>query len=298
MVRHLAAVALGLVIGTTPLYAQPAVFTVTTPSADVYKAPSMGSVVIGKAPRGESFEVTRDLGSWVRIAWPDAADGMGFVHVTRGTLVKGGVATSDGEALDVHGAVRTVADSASRPSNAGVGQPSMPATQRPATSQISTVVPLPAHRLGLGARMGSESFGFAATGRVWPRGRLGAQVEAGRTTQTLFAGAEPIGSSTSYIAPSVMYSPRDWVGNALWLRPYVGSGVQFSRLRHDGLFGEPGVVDSGLGYQAFGGAEFTWANLPQFAMSADLRRQWTPDPMSGPRAGRFGFSLSGHWYVR
>ena len=54
MIRDAAAIAILLVIGTSPIYAQEPVFVVTTTSANVHKAPSTGSAVIGKVRRGMS----------------------------------------------------------------------------------------------------------------------------------------------------------------------------------------------------------------------------------------------------
>ena len=99
------------------------------------------------------------------------------------------------------------------------------------------------------------------------------------------------------MAPSVMYSPPDLVTNAIWARPYVGAGVDFHRstLR---TIGGADAVDRLLGSHIFGGAEFTWANLPQFTLSADLRQQWAPPTFTGFELGGFGATLSAHWYLK
>src|SRR5689334_7876705 len=86
MIRHVAAVAALLVLGATPLHAQTtSQFTVNVQSAAVRKSPSVASPIIGQAPRGAVLEVTRDIGAWLKIAWPDAADGIGYVHQSMGT---------------------------------------------------------------------------------------------------------------------------------------------------------------------------------------------------------------------
>ena len=46
MGHYAAAVAVALLVTASPLYAQSASFVVTKTSADVYKAPSIGSAVI------------------------------------------------------------------------------------------------------------------------------------------------------------------------------------------------------------------------------------------------------------
>ena len=84
MLRRLAAAFVVVAAIPATVVAQNAVITVTAASADVYKSPSTGSPVIGHAARGAQLPVTRELGSWVRMAWPAAPDGVGFVHVSMG----------------------------------------------------------------------------------------------------------------------------------------------------------------------------------------------------------------------
>jgi hypothetical protein len=62
------------------------VFTVTVPSADVYKGPSNATPVIGHASRGTALSVSRNLGGWVKVPWPDAADGVGYVRMSMGRI--------------------------------------------------------------------------------------------------------------------------------------------------------------------------------------------------------------------
>src|SRR5262245_31940355 len=86
MGRYTAAVVVLIAMGTSPLNAQDVMFVVTTTSADVHRGPSTGSAVIGKAMRGRSLEVRRELGSWVGVSWPDAAGGVAYLHVAWGKL--------------------------------------------------------------------------------------------------------------------------------------------------------------------------------------------------------------------
>ncbi|MGH9258251.1 MAG: SH3 domain-containing protein [Vicinamibacterales bacterium] len=289
MGRHAAAVAVVLVMGTSPLYAQDALFVVTTPSADVHRGPSTGSAVIGKAPRGKTFEVTRELGSWVSVSWPDAESGVGYLHMAWGTISRG-AAVQAGRAT---GAESSVAGSASE-SDASATPAQVP--QAPGTSTLSRPVSLPSHVIGLGGRIGTRAIGFAATGRAWTHGPLGVQIEVGQSTYTNAVAPEQVRSVQ--VAPSLMYSPPNLVTNAIWARPYIGAGINIYRSTLRSTLGVSDAVDNGLGSQIFGGAEFTWANLPQFALSADLRQQWAPTTFNGFNLGGFGFSMSAHWYVR
>jgi hypothetical protein len=285
MLRHAAAVTAILVLSAPVVHAQDVFFTVTAASADVYQTPSTGGVVLGQAPRGTSFAVTRELGSWVRIPWPGAPADAGFLHVTRGSISRGGLPPA------------STRMSAAEPASLRGGIPLARSQPVARTQPPPSAVSLPSHVVGIGGRMGSDAFGFAASGRAWTARGLGLQIEVRRSTQAGLVPTER--SSTMQFAPSAVYTPRDFVTEAVWVRPYFGGGLNLSRSTRDTLTLDEAGVDGGLGYQAFGGAEFTWANLPQLAVSADLRRLWMPEPFAElPRAGRFGASMSIHWYLR
>jgi hypothetical protein len=292
MCRYAAVVAAMLVMSAPTVYAQDAVFVVMTTSAEIHKAPSTGSAVIGKAPRGKTFEVRRELGSWVSVSWPDADQGVAYLHVAWGRISRGAdvqVASATGVALEASGPAPA--------SNAALTSDVQIIPQAPRTTTLPRgAQSLPSHVIGLGGRMGSREIGFAATGRAWTFGPLGAQIEAGRSTYT--SAVAPGHLRSLQLAPSVMYSPPDLVTNAIWARPYVGAGVDFHRLTLRSTIGGADAVDRLLGSHIFGGAEFTWANLPQFTLSADARQQWAPPTFPGFELGGFGLSLSAHWYVK
>ena len=100
MRRFAVAVAAMLMMGTSPLYAQDALFVVTASSVYIHKAPSTGSPVLGKAPRGQSFKVVRELGSWVSVSWPEGDNGVAYLHVTWGTMSRGGVQAPPEESVN------------------------------------------------------------------------------------------------------------------------------------------------------------------------------------------------------
>src|SRR5260221_94299 len=97
MIRYAAAVTVALCLSASPLCAQGTALNaqgmtlkVSTASANVYKSPSTGSPVIGTAARGTVLEVTRELGSWVKVRWAIATDGVGYMHVSAGLIARGG----------------------------------------------------------------------------------------------------------------------------------------------------------------------------------------------------------------
>jgi hypothetical protein len=91
MVR-LAALAVGLVLSTSPLYAQETLFTVTVTFANIHAGPSTDSWIVAAAQPGKSFEVKRELGRWVAIAWPAARDGVGYLHSSWGRFSRSAAA--------------------------------------------------------------------------------------------------------------------------------------------------------------------------------------------------------------
>jgi len=306
MGRYAAAMAALVVMSTSPAYAQDTQFVVMTTSADIHKAPSTGSAVIGKAARGKTFEVRRELGSWVSVSWPDADSGVAYLHVAWGRISHGAAAQAPlylatGAGLP---AADPAPESAALPTDVQSAQPPRTSVQIAQAPRTSTLSPrgllLPSHVVGFGGRIGTREMGFAATARAWTLGPLGMQIEAGRSTYS--PGAVTGQLRSMQLAPSLIYSPPSVVTNALWARPYVGAGINLHRATLRSAFGGADEIEHVLGSHIVGGAEFTLANVPQFAVSADLRQQWAPpifsDTFSDFDLGGFAIAFSAHWYVK
>ena len=302
--RRYAAIAALIVMGSSPSFAQDAVFVVTMTTADVHKAPSTGSPVIAKAPRGKAYEVKRELGSWVSVAWPGADHGVAYLHVAWGK-VSHGVALIDEPTAIAAEPPRASAFNRPAPERAPAPAASEPAAlsttaqrpQSPRTSSLPGRGPsLPSHIIGVGARLGSREIGMAVTGRAWAYGPFGLQLEAGRSTYT--SALAPGQVRSMQLAPTLIFSPPNVVTNAVWARPYIGAGLNLHHLTLSGGFGEPEMTASARGAHVLGGAELTWANVPQLTLSADVRRQWAQETFTGFELGGFAASLSAHWYVK
>ena len=87
MLRRTTAVVFMLLLYPALVLAQDAMLRVSVPSADVHKGPSVVTPVVGQAARGTALTVSQNLGSWVKVPWPAAPDGVGYVHVTMGQFV-------------------------------------------------------------------------------------------------------------------------------------------------------------------------------------------------------------------
>jgi hypothetical protein len=297
MVRRMAAVVLAVMLSPTPVRAQDVVLTVTVLSADVHKGPSTVTPVIGHVSRGTALPVSRNLGSWAKVAWPDAPGGVGYVHVTMGRL---GSPSADAPAVTM--SPRSSSAPASATSAPASAPPMIPLeTRRPAAERIAvrgevTDTPI-SHIFGVGGLVGSMS-SFGATARAWRSDHLGIQLAFTRDAMTSDVAAGRVTSIR--VEPGVVYALFDRVTDYVWFRPYVGSVLSF---RHQTwkvpapAAMEP-VSDNGMGYRVFGGSELTFAGALRFGLSAELgyRRFSTPFPEF--EADRLSVSIAGHWYIK
>ena len=304
MMRQVAAVALMLVLNPSGLSAQTPAAPATVPAAElkintqaatVYRSPSTGSPVVGTARRGAVLPVTRELGSWVRVSWPEGEDGTGYVHVSAGSLTHSGAVSAT---RDLNPTSTAPAAMPMMTSDSSAMQPSA-STQQPVSTRTGTVyVPQPTHVVGIGGKLTGSTLGYGISGRAWSHGRFGAQFDLSRTKMATIGASEQV--TMVQFAPSVLYSLPDRMSDYVWVRPYVGAGASINR--HTFRLGDANtglsVSDNAFGFRTFGGGEFTFASMPRFTVSADLGYDWASSPFIGYDFGGFGFGVSGHWYVK
>jgi hypothetical protein len=89
------------------------------------------------------------------------------------------------------------------------------------------------------------------------------------------------------------------VTDFVWLRPYVGAGPSLVRqtFKADPLT-ELSQSANGFGFQSFGGSEFTFANVPQVAISVDAGYRWVHNQFNGFDFSGAVYSVSAHWYLK
>jgi hypothetical protein len=293
MIRHAAAVVLALTLNPALVRAQDTVLTVTAGSADVHKGPSTASPVVGSVTRGTVISVSRNLGSWARIAWPDAPDGVGYVHLTMGRLAPSN-AGADAPAAVVP------PRASSLPAAATTALP-LPAAPRPTRGRMAVRDQLTgrtiSHIFGVGGLVGSRS-SFGATVRAWRNDHLGVQLELTRDAATSDVAAGRV--TSIQFQPGVVYALFDHVSDYVWVRPYVGSvlSVRHQTLKVSSPAGMELASSRGLGFRVFAGSELTFAGVPRFGLSAELGYRRLPAPFPGFEADRLSGSLSGHWYIK
>ena len=289
MTRRAMALILALALNPALLRAQDTVLTVNVPSADVYKGPTTVTPVIGHVSRGTVLPISRNLGSWVKIAWPEAPDGVGYVHVTMGRL---GPPSADAPARSVSPS----AASATAPATTTI-------PMRGRTSVGEQVVPrgqlnTPAsHLFGVGGLIGSMN-NFGGTARAWGYNRLGFQF--GFTRDAMTSGGAAGRVTSMQFEPGVVYGLFDHVSDYVWIRPYVGSVVSLRRqtLSIAAPVGLQSTTDNGIGFRVFAGTELTFASIPRFGLSADLGYRRFATAFPGFETNPLSVAISGHWYIR
>jgi hypothetical protein len=295
MARRVAALVLALILTTAVVHAQDATFTVAVASADVHKGPSTVTPVIGHVARGAALPVSRNLGSWVRIPWPSAPDGVGYVHVTMGRL---------SASVPEPSALPGPSTSVSSPRPAAASTPAPAATQAPVHTppkpgvgvQGAQGVTSISHVIGVGALVQSAR-GFGATGRAWHDDRFGLEFRLTRSTMT----SDAAGRMTSVeFEPRFVYALFDHVSNYVWVRPYLGSGLTFSHrtLTSSSPATPADTTDNRMGFSVFGGGELTFASATPFGLSAELGYRPSSTPFPGFETDRVSLAIAGHWYIK
>jgi hypothetical protein len=293
MIRQAAGAIVALLLYPAVAHSQDVVLTVSVPAADVYKGPSTATPVIGHASRGTVLPVSRNLGSWVKVRWPEAADGVGYVHVTMGRV--GPPAATPVSADATPAATPSAAPAAQAPATAS------PVTRTSASQRLAPPASLPvppaSHAFGVGGLIGSPN-AFGATARAWTNNHFGIQL--GLTRESMTSDAATGRVTATQFEPGVVYGLFDHVSDYVWIRPYVGSVVSFGSQSLN--IAAPIVIEpasqSYVGFRAFGGSEFMFASMPRFGVSADLGYRRLPIAFPGFDSNPLSLSIAGHWYVK
>jgi hypothetical protein len=306
MTRMRIAIAAVLSLAASTVQAQSTHFTVSAASASVYKAPTNVSPVIGEAKQGATLEVTRDVGSWVKVAWSTAPDGVGYLRKNAGTLGTLGAAVPATPATPV-AKQATAPSAAPRPSSASVAAPA--AAPRAAAAQAgpvsrpqpSAAVPTnyvaPSHRFGLGGQVGGTVVGAGFSVRGWTKSeKIGVQLDvthSSMSNEIFFTRM-----SATQVGPRVLYAFRDHVSDSTWLRPYAGAGAHMLRASVNDVATGLSMSSTKMAAQLFGGAEMTLAAVPRLGLSADVGYQWYQSPFVGYTLDGMMMTVSAHWYLK
>ena len=287
MTRMPIAIAAALCFTASTVHAQNTHFIVSTPSASVYKAPTNVSPVVGEAKQGATLEVTRDVGSWVKVAWSNAPDGVGYIRKSAGTMGALGPAVPATKAASAPAAA-----SAPRATSAQ-GVPVV----RPRPAAVPTGDVAPTHRFGVGGQVGGSAVGAGFSARGWTSSqRFGVQIDV--THQSMANDVFFTRMSSTQVGPRVLYAFRDHVSDSTWVRPYVGAGAHVLRASVNDPATGLSTSDTRMVAQFFGGAELTLSAVPRLGLSADVGYQWYQSPFVGYTLDGMMVGVSAHWYLK
>jgi hypothetical protein len=295
MIRKAAAVVVVLCLSSASLHADSVKLTVNAASAAVYKSPSVGSPILGQASRGMALDVTREIGDWVKVAWPSALDGVGYVRTNMGSISRD-TASAPATASSASASAPAVRPAAPAAPAGPVRIEQPPIVRASASTPASTTFVAPTHTIGFGARLGGSSLGVGGSVRGWTGRRLGAQFDV---SHYAMSSLTQVGSfSATQFGPSVLFAMNDRVTDTMWMRPYLGAGLDISHATLSNI--TPGVSQTSntMGYRIVGGGELTLSGLPQFGVSLDVGYYQMPAPFVGWETKGFGAAVSGHWYPR
>jgi hypothetical protein len=281
--------------------------TVTAAQVDVHKQPTTSSPVVGRAARGRSLEVTRDVGDWVQVVWPEAQDRIGYVRVRFGATPVASlseprpgtmVASASPSSASAPGSPVPPVSSDAR--TGGSGAASSVTTPAALAEPRSPSLPnngyqLPAHTLGFGARMDPFN-ALGGSGRFWSGHGFGVQLDLSRSSMS--SELAPGRLTTFSVSPSVLYALPGVVRSSVWLRPYVGSGIDVARASLRNVTPGMSISDTSVGFRTFGGGELTFAGAPQVGVSVDLGYRWLDSPFVGFDNSGVQLSFAGHWYLK
>jgi hypothetical protein len=298
MTRRIAAVVFILVLTPALLCAQETVFTVGVQLAAVHKGPSTGTPIVGLASRGTALPVANNLGSWVKVPWPDAPDGVGYVHVTMGKIDLPGARPTTTSTTTTSSRLSPAAatGATTMPAAGAATMPPAPLPSRPLPSEPTARRGGVSRVVGIGGLVGSPR-SIGATARVWGNKHLGVQFGFTRETMTSDVAAGRV--TSMQFEPGVMFVPVDRLTDYVWFRPYVGSVVSLRRQTLSlGAPEGPNASDSAVGLRVFGGSELRFSSLPQFALSVELGYRRFPGQFAGFEADPVTASIAGHWYIK
>ena len=176
MIRQAAAVVVVLLLSPSWVTAQGTELTVNVASASVHKSPTNTSPTLGIVGRGARLEVTREVGDWVKVAYPPrTAWARAKEHGHDGTRRR-----LQGADPGHRGAHERAANATGAAPGDIAGGRASPDRKSPPMRTAAPQRGTASHMFGLGAHLGGPTFGIGGSARAWAHGRFGLQFELSR----------------------------------------------------------------------------------------------------------------------
>ncbi len=210
----------------------------------------------------------------------------GTVLLITATLAAAGADSPAGKLKSV----AIVHDAAARPVAAVAQRAATPApTERP-------------HQFGIGGSLTASTRGAAGDVRYWFNDHFGVNMTAGwyRSYYQTTTGDRP---TTTHASPSVIYMfGKPNYSREVDIRPFVGGGLSYLRSRRPIVAPTGGTrisEASGTGMHAFGGAEMTFKEAEQIALSGELIYYRLPVRLSNTTSmDGLNYLIAVHFYLK
>lgn len=185
--------------------------------------------------------------------------------------------------------------------NASVAARSAGATDQRATSTTPQQGERP-HQFGIGGSITASTRGAAGDVRYWFNDHIGVNLTAGwyRSGFETPSGQRP---TTVHVSPSVIYLiGRPNYTREVDIRPFVGGGASYLRATRPIVSPTANILtaeSSGTGMHAFGGAELTFKDAEQLALSGELIYYRLPVQLSNRSSlDGLNYLVAVHFYLR
>ena len=274
MIRTSIATAVALCLQASAVSAQTQHFTVSTPSASVYKAPTNVSPVIGQATQGATLEVTRDVGSWLKVAWSQAPDGVGYVRKSAGTVSVLGPAVTPNAGDGIGGIVAAVRPQRPVPRRRRPVRPRGPRRRLPPDMWRRRTASALAARLAAPRWAPASACADGRRRSAWASSSTSRGIRCRTTCSS--PGCRPRSSGRGCCMRSATACPT-----APGCDPTRAPACTWRATTVTDPATALSMSDTGMAAQLFGGTEVTLAAMPRLGLSADVGYQWYQTPFDG-----------------
>jgi hypothetical protein len=158
------------------------------------------------------------------------------------------------------------------------------------------------HQLGIGAAITASTQGAAGDVRYWFNDHIGVNMAAG-WYRSFYEAPNGDRASTVHASPAIIYligTPN--YTREVDIRPYVGGGASYLRASRPVIAPNGNVFTSetsGTGMHAFGGAEMTFKDAEQLAISGELIYYRLPVRLSSQSSlDGFNYLVAVHFYLK
>jgi len=128
-------------------------------------------------------------------------------------------------------------------------------------------------RFAVGGQIMFDSDGafYGVNARLWTESQIGFEFGWGRHSESESVAGVKVDAKWDVIPVSALYSIMHYDAGSVYIRPYVGGGINIGRISASASgYGESySDSETKIGGQGFGGVEFTFTSAPRLSIGFD-----------------------------